>query len=511
MRESAFSTIQDLLQHCIPLLPLSLYLGGVRLEEDKQTSVLCSLLGLAAAIETYCYYRNKNAELFSSLSNIKNLICSWSLSPVLLNLVLGGHQKNSWVVLACGVLPLALPYDTLLSLVTFSVNLILLISYGLLIPVTVSVTLVILPYLVSIFFRYLTLHEKILMYSTYAFLLTDLFLEEKLTQSFASNERFSPQAYFLVCEVSLFSLSVMLCSAVGISSVVEYVSNTKDTFEKVLTRSVVSLDVILFVSLAFVIPRLTSILETNPFLWLLEVFSRDDWIAVYVSTIWILMIVVFIYFADWAMIHWNLSKNHGRKLFHALVVLMFAPVMWHETLLNFTSLSFGGACCIFVLLEYVRLYVFQGRLKAINQYFDMFISGNELQQKKRLIVSHTSLLVGCSTTIWLWTVNTQYDKILAYMGLISLGVGDAMAAVVGSLYGKKTWKQSRKTYLGSISAFISMLVFSSIIIAIDPAVSFSSWRKVIITCLVLTVAEVMLDGNDNFTLPLFSALVFMLL
>lgn len=521
MRESAFSTVQDVLRHCIHFLPIALYVGRVRLEDGKQTSVLSSLLGVTAAIEIFFYYYCSNSKIVSDVRNLEHIISSWSLSPVMLNLVLGGDPTQSWTVLACGLLPLTLPYDTLLRfinksdhfllLLTFSIHLIFVVSYSFSISAVFIAALVISSYVTCFAFPYTTLHEKILLYSTHAFLLCELFLNHKITQRITLEYVFSAHSYLVVFEVALFSLSVMLFTTVCISAVVEYLFTIRHPVHKIINRAVVTVDIIAFVSLGFVIPRLTHILGVNPFLWLGQVFALDNFLAVPVAVVWVIIIVIFVFIADWMMTNWQLSKNHGRKIFHVMVVVMFVPVMWHPTLLRFTSLSFGGACCIFVLIEFIRVYIFQGRLRAINQYFEMFISGNELQQKKRVILSHTSLLVGCATTIWIWSVNTHYDKSLAYMGMISLGVGDAMAAVIGSLYGQRRWKESRKTYLGSIAALISMIVFSLVIIAIDANVPFSSLNKIITTSIALILAEVMLEGNDNFSLPLFGAIVYMLL
>ena len=51
-----------------------------------------------------------------------------------------------------------------------------------------------------------------------------------------------------------------------------------------------------------------------------------------------------------------------------------------------------------------------------------------------------------------------------YSGVVSLGIGDTAAAVVGTLYGRHPWPGMKKTKEGTAAAVISqLLAFAAII------------------------------------------------
>ena len=69
------------------------------------------------------------------------------------------------------------------------------------------------------------------------------------------------------------------------------------------------------------------------------------------------------------------------------------------------------------------------------------------------ILSHFYLLTGSSITLWL----QNKSSLLNLTGVITLGVGDALASIIGKKYGKHCWtKNSSKTIEGSIAFAISV-------------------------------------------------------
>ena len=89
------------------------------------------------------------------------------------------------------------------------------------------------------------------------------------------------------------------------------------------------------------------------------------------------------------------------------------------------------------------------------QYVDDRDSGS-------IIVTHIYLLLGCASPLWLEEMSASSQRLLCSLaGVNVLGVGDAMSALVGTLYGKHHIFSGRsKTLEGSSAFFISMMVFN---------------------------------------------------
>ena len=75
--------------------------------------------------------------------------------------------------------------------------------------------------------------------------------------------------------------------------------------------------------------------------------------------------------------------------------------------------------------------------------------------------------MGCAIPVWivvasLSSQSSHLDKVLlvsVHFGWITVGIGDSMAAVIGSNFGKLRWLQNcSKSVLGSLSSGASMII-----------------------------------------------------
>lgn len=227
---------------------------------------------------------------------------------------------------------------------------------------------------------------------------------------------------------------------------------------------------------------------------------------------------------------------------------------------------------------------------TISQYNNTNINNNDDNNNLIIIVNgfqsaHISLLIGCGSTICLSSIfitifnhnnyestNTthtltsnpyyyqcqynhhyhdnnqdkyQYNRskelllfsLFPYLGLITIGIGDAFAAIIGSIYGKSKWNRSfinkkgileysrtNRTYIGSIACFLSMCVSSLYIILIHHyyyqyhLISYYSIKIndiiqisiiICITMLLTTLLEAYTQENDNIILPLYAIIMYL--
>ncbi|KAG6854399.1 hypothetical protein C0991_007390 [Blastosporella zonata] len=145
----------------------------------------------------------------------------------------------------------------------------------------------------------------------------------------------------------------------------------------------------------------------------------------------------------------TLGLNARRKFFHALAVVMFIPGIAFDP--AFTHLSFSAAFALFTLTEYVRYFAIYPFGATIHLFMNEFLDHRD---RGTAILSHFYLLTGCAGSVWL----EGPTQLLQFTGILTLGVGDALASIVGKRIGFHRWSPTTsKTLEGSI-AFTASIV-----------------------------------------------------
>ncbi|KAK4531132.1 hypothetical protein CCYA_CCYA07G1989 [Cyanidiococcus yangmingshanensis] len=134
-----------------------------------------------------------------------------------------------------------------------------------------------------------------------------------------------------------------------------------------------------------------------------------------------------------------------------------------------------------------------------------------------VIVSHLYLLLGCAAPGWVllssferWQAsNCSMSSVLTEWssGLLSLGVFDTAACMLGNCFGKHHWPRSRKTFEGSLGGFVSAWLVHHMLLAwhesgqssvtIEAMVGFS------VALFLCMIFEALTAQNDNLVLPVF--------
>ncbi|CAE6409999.1 unnamed protein product [Rhizoctonia solani] len=189
----------------------------------------------------------------------------------------------------------------------------------------------------------------------------------------------------------------------------------------------------------------------------------------------------------------TLSRNGRRKFFHALAVFMFVPgISWDPA---FTHLAFSLAFALFTFSEYVRYFAIYPFGAAVHVFLSEFLDEKD---GGTAILSHFYLLTGCALPLWLespW-------RVLGLAGVIVLGVGDALASIVGKRLGFSRWfPSSGKTLEGTLAFAVSVFLCNWIVAARE----FTSVHIDHMGCAVIMTAllEAFSKQNDNLTIPLY--------
>ena len=124
------------------------------------------------------------------------------------------------------------------------------------------------------------------------------------------------------------------------------------------------------------------------------------------------------------------------------------------------------------------------------------------------------LLVGCACGLWIHPspcdlADTTEDEILPLIaGILSVGVGDTFASVVGSKLGKHKWPQSKKSVEGTLASIVGQSLFLVILwrvglLFLNIKLAAISGVAIIVNVLV----EALTDQVDNLSLPLITFII----
>lgn len=137
-----------------------------------------------------------------------------------------------------------------------------------------------------------------------------------------------------------------------------------------------------------------------------------------------------------------------RKVFHFMMVAMFAPSIFIDP--AFIALSLSIILSAFLLLDLLRASQLPPLSKPIAFFLAPYVDGRDLRGP--VVISHIFLLIGCAIPLWLslgalprtgsgylagWEVPTRDVSMVA--GVICVGLGDAAASLIGRRWGHRKW------------------------------------------------------------------------
>lgn len=210
----------------------------------------------------------------------------------------------------------------------------------------------------------------------------------------------------------------------------------------------------------------------------------------------------------------------SRKWFHLVAVLLFGPITWIFPQLM--SLSYAVALCGLIVLETLRddFAILQSfYLGFLDPAKDQIVVENSATGKNTktncrgngIILSHMCLILGCAAPLWVAELcvanNAQLNMLLSQWGVLCLGVGDAMGALVGKGFGKNLWGKNRRTYEGSLAMCVSMIAIGCWFLQN----TYDCWWVLVVATTFVTVLEAFTLQMDNLVLPLAGSAVILLL
>lgn len=240
---------------------------------------------------------------------------------------------------------------------------------------------------------------------------------------------------------------------------------------------------------------ITPTSNRTPIIWLADyIFATHQRLSLF--SLWLSTVTGCISFSiSWANMVGR-TNSLARKIFHLAIVVVF--ITGYNQDLDFSRFASGGILVVMFVLEVVRAWQLEPLSNALEKVCQAM---RGKWDNKYITLSHIYLLVGIFLPLWLLPNNgASKDKLRLASGLISVGVGDSAAAIVGTLMGvTKIRRNSEKSIEGFIGNIISMIIFQLVWIGY---VDFSSQFSFLIAAILTAVVEVVSNTCDNLVLPL---------
>lgn len=220
----------------------------------------------------------------------------------------------------------------------------------------------------------------------------------------------------------------------------------------------------------------------------------------------------------------------ARKYFHLVAIILFAPTTWLDP--DMMSLSYAIAIALLIVIEMIRGWI--GNIHSSNEqnkcdtkitkspwtwnnFYMAFLDEKDVSAANGgLAATHIALIFGCAFPLWVnqWlpkeNFSTTYPLLamLPFLGLLTLGVGDSISAIIGVNFGRLHWSGgSSRTIEGSICMFLSMMC---IVMVVYHRFSVFDFFEVGVPLLVITLIEASTSQIDNLYLPLAGSTVVLL-
>ncbi|XWS29011.1 hypothetical protein CRYUN_Cryun25bG0120100 [Craigia yunnanensis] len=278
--------------------------------------------------------------------------------------------------------------------------------------------------------------------------------------------------------------------------------NSKSGQNKEIRRSLIFFTSLGFIMIAIAPSWMMIVLDfdVHPVLWIFQFVFSEPFKRLSLCIYWLGLIYASV------LRFYNISKNSKierillRKYYHLLAVSMFLPALIYQA--KFLDLAFGAALAVFLVLEIIRVWRIWPLGTNLHQFMSAFTDHCD---SDLLIVSHFSLLLGCALPIWM-SSGFNDRPLTPFAGILSLGIGDTMASMVGHKYGVLRWsKTSKKTIEGTAAGITSVLAACSVLLPLLASTGYiltQHWFPLLIAVTTSGLLEAYTTQLDNAFIPL---------
>ncbi|QEU60781.1 Sec59 [Kluyveromyces lactis] len=290
----------------------------------------------------------------------------------------------------------------------------------------------------------------------------------------------SDSIYFQVFQVCFTSFIVLVTVTSAVSYGLESVGAAR------WIRTLLLLPMIV-VGFSYYIQTNLIINNVPPFTWLID-YIGSSMIRLKIMGIWLgsallLLPSVFALKSNW-------SLNTSRKVWHFAILPLLIPAIMMDS--NFVKIALAGTVNLFLIVEYIRFL----HIYPVGHYLDKHLRSfaDFRDEKGPIIISYLYFIIGISLP---FLINGSI------IGIISLGVGDSLASIIGKKFGRNRWPNTCKTFEGTF-AFIAATGITTVIMKVYfNFFTEVSFMNLVLVCFLAGILEGNSTLNDNLLIPTF--------
>jgi dolichol kinase len=168
---------------------------------------------------------------------------------------------------------------------------------------------------------------------------------------------------------------------------------------------------------------------------------------------------------------------------------------------------------VLVVLELARVIKLWPVHEALEMSVQSFI---DEQDAGNIALTPLYLLIGCSLPFWIHNSpcdligSTSFEFLPLISGILSVGIGDTFASVIGSKIGRHKWGNSIKSVEGTIASIVAQGLFIYGLYAID---FLQLDLKLAALCGIAVISNALIETFihqvDNLVLPILTYIILM--
>ncbi|KAL7753423.1 dolichol kinase [Sorochytrium milnesiophthora] len=336
---------------------------------------------------------------------------------------------------------------------------------------------------------------------------------------------------FLFVHALVLGMALILLLATPLLTKLRYLAKGKQK-ENDHTRQRMSLAVQFYALAAAIVvgiitPTVWWKLGENPWVWMIN-FIVGSRRTLHLFGLWSALLAGACF-----VFPWGAPLNTQRKFYHLLATLIMTPGFVLAPHFLTIATAFVFALFIFVeMLRYARIPPFGDFLHTQLAAF------SDDRDEGEIITSHMYLLLGMAMPVWLVVAERgsgAQAMIAGVSGMMTLGLGDTLASILGKALRGPRWPESRKTFIGTCGFVLGCgLYLSGVVIALS-ASTYNGWlspetldrfmselgvsahplgvtstenvRRLFSTVLLTAIVESTTTQFDNLFIPLFTMLM----
>ncbi|XP_032663928.1 dolichol kinase [Odontomachus brunneus] len=249
------------------------------------------------------------------------------------------------------------------------------------------------------------------------------------------------------------------------------------------------------------LPILYIILDQNPVMWIISfVFSSPKRVALVIY--WAICVVLSIFIIICQISSKSQATTSTRKNFHILAVFVYIPGMIYDTPMLYLASGVIFALC--VALEVIRFLKVPPLGKVLQEGFVVFVD------EKDFLLSLTPLYLICGLSFPLWMPTSNLTLLALLSGVLTIGIGDSAASLIGSKWGSHKWVDTNKTIEGTVACVFSQVCVIFALTCCGFMDSYWLLLRSVLTAVVIALIEARTDQVDNLALPLLMYVCLML-